>query len=142
MFAVALAITGSEDEASDAVQTAMMRIWEMLNDKQTPEYPMSYCISTVRNICINELRRNKSKVPIEDNAERASESCDAEDFVELNEVVDAVARLPHNERRAVQMSAYAGCSSQEIAKAMGISSVNARQILSRGRKRLRSYFTK
>ena len=65
-----------------------------------------------------------------------------EEAVELNEVRASLMKLPEKERKAVEMSAYAGSSTDDIAKALGVTPVNARQILSRGRRTLRSLFSK
>ncbi len=142
MYAAALAITGSPDDASDAVQTAMLRVWETVSKGMVLESPVSYCLSAVRNICFTEILRNKRLVPIDGITEEASESNRTEKAVELTEVTDALGRLSETERRAVEMSAYSGCSADQIAQALGTNAVNARQILSRGRKRLRSFFNK
>lgn len=141
MYAVAFAITASEDDASDAVQTSMLRIWEAVNCGQKFERPEAYCIKTVRNICINVLRQVKRYVSIEADSESTCQQGEADKIAELNDVKKALSLLPEHERRAVEMSAYAGCSAQDIAAALGITPVNARQILSRGRKRLRKFFT-
>lgn len=141
MYIAAFAITGSVDDASDAVQTAMLRIWETLNDGSKIDRPLAYCLSTVRNICLKEINRNKNRVSIE--AFSIEDSVNpAESIMELNEVSDALSLLSESERRAVELRAYAGCSSKDIAEELGTNSINARKILSRGRKKLKSFFTK
>lgn len=142
MYAAAFAITRSEADAADAVQTAMLRIWEAISGGAGIDRPMSYCLTAVRNICLNELTQSgrtvsidacTQDIPVEDNAETS---------VELDEVSAAMARLPDTERRALEMRAYAGLSSEDIGAAMGVSACNARQLLSRGRRRLRSFFNR
>ena len=135
MYAAALAITGSSDVARDAVQTAMMRLWETVRKGSLPESAMPYCLSAVRNICITEMAYKRRKVPIDTVAEPSTATCRAK------EVADALRMLPAKERQAVEMSAWGGCSADDIAGALGTNAVNARQLLSRGRKRLRSLFT-
>lgn len=141
MYAAALAITGASDVARDAVQTAMMRIWETVRKGSLPESAMPYCLSAVRNICITEMAYKRRKVPIDTVAEPSTATCRAEKAMELKEVADALRMLPAKERQAVEMSAWGGCSADDIAGALGTNAVNARQLLSRGRKRLRSLFT-
>ena len=141
MYAAALAITGSPEDAADAVQTAMLRIWEGVSKGIFPEAPMAYCLSAIRNICITETVRASRKVSLDNTKEISSGKSGVEEKLELNEVRTKLKRLPGNERKAVEMSAYSGCSADDIAEALGVTPVNARQLLSRGRRRLRSFFT-
>ena len=140
MYGVALAITGSREDASDAVQTAMLRIWKSVSEGLVPENPTAYCISAVRNVCINESMRAKRLSPLEGNAELPSEGIAAEASLRLQEVTAGLTRLPDKERQAVELTAYAGCSSEELANALNVSPANARQLLSRGRRKLREWF--
>lgn len=142
MYAAALAITDSPGDAADAVQTAMLRIWDAIGNGTELQFPMSYCLSTVRNVCLSEISRGRRTVSIDNVHDTASAGSRAEDAIELQEVSEAMNRLPSNERHAIEMRAFSGCSADEIAEALGTTPTNARQILSRGRKRLRSFFEK
>lgn len=142
MYAAAMAIIGSPEDAADAVQTAMLRIWENICKGVFPEVPMAYCLSAIRNICITETTRLSRKVSLDATREISSEKSGVEEALELNEVTATLRCLPVKERKAVEMSAYAGSSADDIAEVLGVTPANARQILSRGRRRLRSFFTK
>ncbi len=142
MYAAALAITGSPEDAADAVQTAMLRIWENVCKGVFPKIPMAYCLSSIRNICITETMRSSRKMPLDTTREISTEKSGVEETLELNEVTATLQRLPEKERKAVEMSAYSGCSADDIAKVLGVTPANARQILSRGRRKLRSFFIK
>lgn len=140
MYAAALAITGSPEDAADAVQTATLRIWENICKGIFPEVPAAYCLSAIRNICLTESARASRKIPLDTTREIPTGDDGTEKAIELNEVTATLRRLPEKERKAVEMSAFAGCSADDIAEVLGISAANARQILSRGRRRLRSFF--
>lgn len=142
MYAAALAITGSREDASDAVQTAMLKVWERVSAGIYPESPAAYCLSAIRNICITECTRTSRYVAIDETPDVAPDKNGIEEAVELNEVRASLMKLPEKERKAVEMSAYAGSSTDDITKALGVTPVNARQILSRGRRTLRSLFSK
>lgn len=140
MFGVAAAITGSREDASDAVQTAMLRIWENICAGTIPDNPAAYCLSAVRNICITQFIRAKRVTPMDNDDETPPQRSNAEDSLSLKEVLGYLQTLPEKERQAVEMSAFAGYSSEDIAAELKVTKVNARQLLSRGRKRLRDWF--
>jgi RNA polymerase sigma-70 factor (ECF subfamily) len=59
--------------------------------------------------------------------------------MELSRLARQIARLPEKEKRVVLLRSYNGMEYREIAKAMNISEVNARQIYSRSLKKLRDW---
>lgn len=142
MYAAALAIMGSADDASDAVQTGMLRIWENIRDGKYPENPEGYCLLTVRNICISMLDRQRRELCLESNPAVSSTENPAEMKLQLSDVALGLRELTPNERKAIEMNAWGGCRPEEIAKVLGVTESNARQILSRGRRHLRKIFSK
>lgn len=136
----AVAILGSEDDAADAVQTAMMRIWNGLGKESLPENPKAYCLATLRNICLTALDNSRRYCSLEEMPQRVSDTGNVEDALGLRAVTEVMRRLPQKERRAVELSAYSGCTALEIARALDVSEANARQILCRGRRHLREFF--
>lgn len=139
MFGVAVAITGSREDASDAVQTAMLRIWENICAGTVPDNPAAYCLSAIRNICITQYELSKRAAPLDKDVGAIATKGNAEDSLTLTEVIGRMHTLPDKERQAVEMSAFAGSSSEDIADALSVSTANARQLLSRGRRKLREW---
>lgn len=142
MYAAALAIIGSSDDASDAVQTGMLRIWENIRDGKYPENPEGYCLLTIRNICISMLDRQRREQPLDDNPAVGNAENPAEMKLQLSEVELGLRALPPNERKAIELNAWGGCRPEEIAGILGVTEPNARMILSRGRRHLRKIFSK
>lgn len=144
MYAAALAILGSQSDAEDAVQTAMLKIWENIRRGNIPDSPEAYALTAVRRICLNELSRLQRLTALDaGNLHNLPSGSNAgEEQIALGEVTELMRSLPATERRAIELTAYGGCSSDELAAALGTSSANARQILSRGRKKLRSLFSR
>lgn len=140
MFGVAAAITGSREDASDAVQTAMLRIWENVCAGTIPDNPTAYCLSAVRNICLTQYIRAKRTVSLDNDEITTTEKNNAEDSLSLREVIGHMRSLPEKERQAVELTAFAGYSSEDIAAELKVTKVNARQLLSRGRRKLRDLF--
>ena len=146
MYATAMVITGDGDEASDLVQEAFARLWEKRGEIPDPENPEGYCVTVVKRMSIDRLRRRKTmpQVPIEEVAppsDTAPErTLDAAD--ELKRLTSLMERLPASQREVLHLSAVAGMDNAEIEKATGLTSVNVRALLSRGRRQLKKLFEK
>ncbi len=146
MYATAMVITGDGDEASDLVQEAFARLWEKRGEIPDPENPEGYCVTVVKRMSIDRLRRRKTmpQVPIEEvtpPSDTAPERMlDAAD--ELKRLTSLMERLPASQREVLRLSAVAGMDNAEIEKATGLTSVNVRALLSRGRRQLKKLFEK
>lgn len=144
MYATAVVIMNDRDEASDLVQEAFARLWERREAIPDPEAPEGYCVTVIRRICIDRLRRTSriQQVPVESLADisaadtsRRSESADT-----LRHISRLMHELPQNQQEVLKMSAIAGMDNAEIAQATGLSNVNVRTLLSRGRRQLKKLF--
>ena len=66
MYRVAASIMGSDIEAADAVQDAMLRLWDKRNQLKNVSNMKSYSLNVVRNVCINIIQRRKITSDTED----------------------------------------------------------------------------
>lgn len=144
MYRVALALLRQPDDAADAVQEAMVRLWDNRGLLDGVADMRAYCCGTVRNEALSRLRRQS---PVENIGDReAPDTADETDRVEqrdeLSRVRAAVDVLPEPQRTVMRMNAYGGCSGREIAEATGLSEANVRAILSRTRRQLRTLFSR
>lgn len=142
MYAAALAVVGSEEDAADVVQTAMLQVWEVVSKGTELQYPQAYCIRTVRNIALTEVSRHKINQSGEDEALRIASAEYADSGVKVSDTMSLLESLSERERQAVKLTAFAGCSSDEVADTLGVSVENARKILCRARKHLRALLEK
>jgi RNA polymerase sigma factor, sigma-70 family len=145
MYKVAVSIMGSDIDAADAVQDAMLRLWDkraMLKDVSSLK---SYCLNVVRNICLNSLIRRKAPpdsdkptdLVSDEDIHRAIEWRDTSNFV-----VKAMSQLPLDQQKVLQLSAFGGLTNSEIANLLGTSQGNVRVILSRARNRIKQILSK
>ncbi len=103
-------LTGSDEVANDVVHTvlvAMYERWESIGE------PGPYLNRAVLNRCRDVGRRRTTRQRLVERL-RAEHQQPAEDEY----LVDALARLPFNQRAAVVLRYYAGHSSIEIAEAL------------------------
>lgn len=141
MYGVAAAILGnSSDEASDAVQDAMVKIWKSQQVMAEVTNPEGYAIAAVRSSAIDILRLRTRWSDIEECPEISADPLPEPDSAEWLEKI--IASLPPAQQHVVRMSAFASLSNEEISGITGFSAVNVRQLLSRGRKRIKELYSK
>ena len=145
MWRMAYAVLGNRDEAADAVQDAMLRLWSVRDSLPEISNRRSYCIGAVRNASLRLIEGRKEFSPLTEIAE-TSESPEAVGRLEANEIKDFVSRafdsMPPTQGEVMRLSSLSGLSNTEIAEATGLTLDNVRVILSRGRKKLKTLFSK
>lgn len=143
MYATAMTILRNSDDASDAVQEAFTRLWEKRDDLPNIDNPEAYCVTTIKRICIDRIRR--STLPINEVTEDTLLiSDDSDELADNRESLQLVAHLmnslPEKQRYVLQLRAFDDCSLEEIESITGLTGVNVRTLLSRARRRMRELF--
>lgn len=118
----------------DAVAETFVRAWKALPRYKETGAPFSaWLYGIARHVVADELRTAKRVEPRETLPERAMRH-DADDRLALGE---AIARLPKEQRRVIEMKYLIGMRNEEVAEALGrsIGAVNAIQW--RGLKKMR-----
>lgn len=122
-------IVGCRARAEDVVQEA----WLRFNGRQDPELainnPVGYLYRIVRNLALDLTRSmaTEKRQPDSDSllaempSGTASPEQDAVSHDELQQVADALARLPERTRIAFEMHRLGGFTLHQIADALGIS---------------------
>ena len=151
--ALARRILRSREDAEECVNDSYFRVWDSI----PPERPASlgaYLAKIVRNVCLDRLRelgamkRGGGAVPasLDELASVCSHRDDPEDLLntkELGLAVDRFLRTQPERSRSVFLRRYFYFESRaEIAQRCRISQAQVSVILSRMRKRLRTYLTK
>jgi len=142
MLAVAVKMLGNADDAEDAVQEAMMRVWEMRSENLAN--PAGYAMQTLKNYCLDRLRSDKETVDV---AETALENDDnpyltteRRDAVAL--VRKIIATLPRLQKMILEMRDIEGYELEEIAVITGCKVSAVTVNLSRARKTVRDRFNR
>jgi len=143
LYSVAFAILKKTEDAEDILQDAYCKLWDdrqKLVDIQKPE---AYCVTLVKNLCIDYLRSPKAARQIEmiDYYDFPDHAANAETDMVNKETIARIRalihRLPTKQQRILDLRAFADCSSEEIETITGESAENVRVLLSRARKTLR-----
>jgi RNA polymerase sigma factor (sigma-70 family) len=141
MFRTACAIVGNGDDAKDAVQEALIKLWTHRDRLDRIDNVEAFCIAVLRNECIDMMRhRNFIAGSIDDGLQLPSMVQD-DDVVEsgdtLHNVGELAGRLSEQQRTVLRMRAVGDMSVKEIGSALNMTETNVCTVLSRARKRLK-----
>lgn len=131
------------DAAEDVVQDAFLAYWNRSKDASAPVSPRSYLYRSVRNICIDRLRKKSpdqvalDRIPVDEEAVITDEEALSRSEPEAR-LWSAVDRLPAQRRQMLLMSKRDGMKYSEIAAELGLSVFTVRNQISRALSSLRS----
>lgn len=138
---VAMTILGDGDDAEDAVQESLLKLWHFrrkLVGYDTIDAPATII---VRRVCLNMIRTDRRR--------RENLSAAALDAIDDNEntdsglsdeMTDAIEALPTTEQCVLRMKHLDGLEIEEIAAMTGSTPGAIRTALSRARKKVRDAF--
>lgn len=145
LYKVALYILESESDASDALQDVYLKLWKMDADVLSSlSNPKSYCISVMRNHCLDVLRSRKthSEARMEESHEALAPVSDEPqsryEASEYSRLVRSLLKiLSPGERQVLVLRAFEGRDYKEIETLCGMSSLSVRVHLSNARRKIR-----
>lgn len=144
MYRVALSIMGNEDDALDAVQDTIVRLWDNRRRLSGADNPPAYCVGALRKQCVSALRNRRTviqldcELPISDNFEAVRSVESRDKLMILRQII---ASLPREQKRVVELTIFSQCSTAEIVEITGLSNQNVRTLLSRARRKIKESFT-
>lgn len=150
LYHLAFRMLGTEEDARDAVQELYVKLCREGDRALRSSNPQGYCVRMMQNVCADFLRRGGRNVlrRAADVAEvrggPAVEAADApvEGREEAAMVRKALATLPPKLREVVVLRDLEQMEMSEIEAVTGMSQVNIRVSLSRGRKILKEKIAK
>lgn len=146
MFAVAYRYLQRADEAEDAVQDVLTRLWQMRDhlppDKELPPY----VLTMTRNLCIDRIRSRQTltedsvwvgmeQAATDDGASANEDGVEQKD--RLRQLIRLIKQLPSDQQHVIRLKAMDDLSNEQIARITGWQPDNIRQLLSRARRRLK-----
>ena len=144
MRQTAAAILHDEDLANDAVQDTFVRLWRIRWRLGLMKDPQGFAMRTLRNLCIDMLRRDKNRKEKLDSI--ASEMYDQQyvddsrnDEQSYRKVEEAIASLSQQQQQIIEMKYVKQMSIHEIAQQTGLSETNISTSLSRAYTTLRNH---
>lgn len=148
LYALAFRFLNNREEAEDAVQEVMMKLWAERNRERNYESVVAWCTTVTRNCCIDMLRRRKrwTTEPLRDTGGSDAISSGVAGADEKREaaglITEIVSRMKEPGRSAIIMRDLEGYSYEETAKTLGSNVPAIRTLISRARKEIREEMEK
>jgi RNA polymerase sigma-70 factor (ECF subfamily) len=127
-------ISGSPQEAQDAVQEAMCRAWLRWKTVGTYSDPEGWIRRVALNQSISQWRRLKRLLPLSESSDLPGPVADNSFGSTL--LVESLAQLPKRQRTALVLHYVAELPIEQVAREMGVRPGTVKSMLSRGRQRL------
>ena len=127
-LAVALRVVQSRDEAEDVVHDAFVAVWRKIDRFDAERGALrAWLMTVVRNRAIDRVRARRSTLDLDDADERAllrtgpnPTSDDALRRAAADDLQRALAELPIEQRRAIELAYFEGFTYREVAEMTGV----------------------
>jgi RNA polymerase sigma factor (sigma-70 family) len=144
MFNVSLRITGSEEDAEDALQEAFISAFRSLESYRGNAAFGAWLKRIVINKAINVVKKKRHELIPDDERWDVAEPTEPAEYKEeltVDRVKTAIGQLPDGYRTVLSLYLLEGYDHQEIAEIMGISESTSKSQLNRAKGKLRELLT-
>lgn len=145
---LAMRFLPNKEDADDALQEAFFRLWKHADQIGSREEAEALTVVTVKNLCIDTLRRRNHlpTVELDENRDESisdstAESMEKEERFRIVERIIEL-RLTPLQQQILHMKEYEGKKYNEIADILGMQEPAVRMQLSRARKEIRECYLK
>ena len=143
VYRTAYYILGNEQDAMDASQEALLRIYTKINSYEQKALFKTWVQRIVTNICIDKFRRAKPTVSIEEhNMVFSSKASGVEDEVlsayVAQDIREAIEQLPDHHKAVVVLRYLQDFSYNEIADSLNLPLNTVKSYLYRARQQLQT----
>lgn len=139
LFRLAYHMLGKNDEAEEAVQEVIYRLWLKKSGLNQVNNPRAYALRIMRNFCLDHIKSNVSKRGL--SADQVMSEDSPYSILERNNEQDHLFRLiqelPEQQRTILLLRDVEGMEFDEIVQIMQMNPNTVRVNLSRARKFLR-----
>lgn len=144
MYGMAVKSGLTSDESADAVQETQLRLWRRRQSLPADPHELRlYCMAAMRNACLEAFRKRRDELDMEGAPEPMADDTDSTEYNDTRHCIESLMEsLPRGQCEALRLSCFAGMETTEIAEATGQTESNVRQLLSRGRKKLKELWTR
>lgn len=144
LLRIAMHILPDEDDAADALQDAFCRLWPRRDNINSSAEAEALTTTTLRNICIDNVRRRKIEtVPIDEEHDRCEEgnhNTHEERYNEVKKIIEN--ELTQQQKEILELKEIEGYTIEEIAERVSSTESAVKMNLSRARKKIRECYRK
>ena len=109
----------------DIVQEVFFRLWDKRKQITVMSSAQNYLLTSVRNLCLNYLRRQETQQSFEKSLFDQPEDEEGDRLIQLRELEELLAQtlalMPPEYRLAFELNRMEGKSLEEVAQQMGVS---------------------
>ena len=138
----ATALLGDADAAADAVQDAVIELWQQQERLDKVVNLKGYCVMMVKRRCVDQLRNVHPTSPINEEAMTVADPPPDDTEERYQQALRLVERLPKRQRDAILLKYQQGKENKEIEQIMNMSSTHLYATLSRAYSALREMMQK
>jgi RNA polymerase sigma factor (sigma-70 family) len=142
VYRTAYYILGNEQDALDASQEALLRIYKKIDSYEEKAQFKTWVQRIVTNICIDKFRKSKPSVSIEEHEFVFTASNDVEGEVLsaylAKDIREAIEQLPEHHRTVVVLRYLQDFSYNEIADSLNLPINTVKSYLFRARQQLQT----
>jgi RNA polymerase sigma-70 factor (ECF subfamily) len=144
LLITAIRLMQNEEDAEDAVQETLLRLWKMRRELETVVNPAAFAMQILKNICIDRLRTQKEQTNVDDflfvtNNDTPYSYAEQKDTTAL--IRQIIEHLPGLQQTIIRMRDIEGYELQEIADITQTHVSAVTMNLSRARKKIREQLT-
>jgi RNA polymerase sigma factor (sigma-70 family) len=140
VYRTAFYILGSEQDALDISQEALIRIYTKINSYEEKAQFNTWVQRIVRNICIDKFRKAKPTISVDEHEMVFSSETNVEDEVIstyiAQDIYEAIDKLPEHHRSVVVLRYIEDFSYNEIAESLNLPINTVKSYLFRARKQM------
>lgn len=140
LLAVARRLASSPEDAEDAVQETMARLWQRLSADGAEAVGEGYAVAMVRNLCLDQLRRAPHTATLEEAETRTADAGSAERREAAAAMGGLLGRLAPRARRLLVLRHVGDYSMRQLSELTGQNETAVRQQLSRARRQLKTLY--
>ncbi len=141
LYRFAFSILKNCEEAEDAVQEIVLKLWSKRLSLQIDKNIESFCMQSVKNHCFDVLRKRTEDLNYKNKAIlNFAENLNFENIDLVEKIKIEVQNLSTQQRMAIELKDFQGYDYDEISEILEMSVNSIRVNVSRGRKKLYEIF--
>ena len=145
LFRLSLKMLGDEQDAEDAVQESLLKLWHVRDTLVSYDSPGAFATTVTKNTCLDKIRLRKQTKTVDDyfivsDSDNPQLQLERQDTNKLIRMI--IQTLPPLQQQIIRMKDVDGYETEEIAEITGTTVEAVRTNLSRARKRVREGYLK